>query len=206
MTRSFTEDRLVVASHNKGKVREISVLMAPYAIEVISAADLNLPEPEEDGETYIANATIKARAAAIASGLPALSDDSGFEVMAINRDPGLYSARWAGPDKDFSLAMAKVNAAVEASGNPDRNCRFVCALALCWPDGVCVATEGDVEGQFIWPPRGDKGFGYDPVFQPNGYEQSFGEVDQDWKHAISHRSKAFEQLIALCFQDTKRRA
>jgi XTP/dITP diphosphohydrolase len=205
MTRTFTEDRLVVASHNKGKVSEIAALMAPYAIDVISAVDINLPEPEEDGENYIANATIKARAAAIASGLPALSDDSGFEVMAINRDPGLYSARWAGPDKDFSLAMAKVYAAVEASGSNDRNCRFVCALALCWPDGVCVTTEGYVDGQFIWPPRGDKGFGYDPVFQPNGYDQSFGEVDQDWKHSVSHRAKAFEQLIAQFFQNTKRR-
>lgn len=206
MTRAFTEERLVVASHNKGKVREITALMVPYAIEVISARDLNLPEPEETGDSYIANATIKAHAAAIASGLPALSDDSGFEVMAINRDPGLYSARWAGPDKDFSLAMAKVNAAVEASGSKDRNCRFVCALALCWPDGVCVTTEGYVKGQFIWPPRGDKGFGYDPVFQPNGYDQSFAEVDPDWKHSVSHRAKAFEQLIAQCFQDTKRHA
>ena len=206
MTRVFTEDRLVVASHNKGKVREITALMAPYVIEVISAADLQLPEPKEDGDSYIANATIKAHAAAIASGLPALSDDSGFEVMAINRDPGLYSARWAGPDKDFSVAMAKVNDTVEASGNADRNCRFVCALALCWPDGVCVTTEGYVDGQFIWPPRGNKGFGYDPVFQPNGYDLSFGEDDQDWKHSVSHRAKAFEQLIAQCFQDTKRRS
>ena len=206
MTRSFKEDTLIVASHNQGKVREIAALLAPYDMAVTSASALNLDEPIEDGDSYIANAAIKAKAAAMTAGMPALSDDSGLEVMAINGDPGLYSARWAKPDNNFSDAMQKVHDAIIASGSTDRSCRFVCALALCWPDGEIVTTEGIIEGAYVWPPRGTHGFGYDPMFQLNGYEQTFGEVDPDWKHSVSHRAIAFQKLIDLCFQDTPRRS
>lgn len=204
MARQFTEDTLIVASHNQGKVLEIAALLAPYKMTVTSASACQLDEPVEDGDSYIANAAIKAKAAAITSGLPALSDDSGFEVMAIDGDPGLYSARWAGADKDFSVAMQHVHDAITASCKTDTSCRFVCALALCWPDGEIVTTQGIIDGHYVWPPRGNRGFGYDPMFIPDGYEQSFGEVDPEWKHAVSHRAIAFQQLIDLCFQDTPR--
>lgn len=202
MARQFIENTLVVASHNQGKVREIAALLAPFDINVTSASALKLDEPVEDGDSYIANAAIKAKAAAMASGLPALSDDSGFEVMAINGDPGLFSARWAGDDKDFSVAMQKVYDAIIASGNSDTSCQFICALALCWPDGDMVTTQGVIKGDYVWPPRGNRGFGYDPMFVPDGYDQTFGEVDPEWKHAVSHRAIAFQQLIDLCFQKT----
>lgn len=206
MTRQFLENTLIVASHNQGKVREIASLLEPYDMTVTDASALKLDEPIEDGDNYIANAGIKAKAAAIVSGMPALSDDSGFEVSAINGDPGLYSARWAGKNKDFSLAMKKVYDAITFSGSTDTSCRFVCALALCWPDGEMVTTQGVIEGTYAWPPRGARGFGYDPMFQPNGYDQTFGEVDPDWKHAVSHRAIAFQKLIDLCFQDTQKRS
>ena len=207
MPRQLKEPRIVLASHNPGKVKEIRELLAPFAVEVVSAADLNLPEPDETEDSYTGNAILKARAAALASGLPALSDDSGFELMAINKDPGIYSARWAGPQKDFGLAMEKVNAAFQASGSTDRHCRFVCALSLVWPDGHDETVEGIIDGEFVWPPRGNRGFGYDPVFQLNGQDQtfgdqSFGEIDPALKDRVSHRARAFAQLLERCFGDT----
>jgi XTP/dITP diphosphohydrolase len=200
--RRFTEPRLVIASHNEGKVREIGALLAPYAIEVISAGALGLDEPEETGTTFAENAALKAKAAAKAANLPALADDSGLAVTALGGDPGIYSARWAGPEKDFDLAMQKVEDALAGQG--DRSAAFICALALCWPDsdpngGHMEIFEGRVEGDLIWPARGDRGFGYDPVFVPTGGSFSFGEMEPDAKHAISHRADAFAKLNAACF-------
>lgn len=198
MPRKFTGGKLVVASHNPGKVREIAELLEGYVDEVISAGDLGLPEPVEDGDTFIANAEIKARAAAEAGNMVALADDSGLAVNALGGKPGIYSARWAGPDKDFNLAMEKVN--TEIGDNPDRGAHFVCALSLCWPDGHCETLEGTVHGDLVWPPRGDHGFGYDPVFQPHGHDITFGEMDPQKKHGMSHRANAFEKLVARCFR------
>ena len=190
--------KLLIASHNAGKVREIGELLAPWGVEVVSAGSLGLPEPEETGTTFVANAELKARAAADASGLPALADDSGLAVDALGGDPGIYSARWAGPSKDFSAAMALVNEKMGESAN--RRARFVCALALAWPGGAVRTFEGTVEGDIVWPPRGLAGFGYDPIFQPLGHAITFGEMDPDAKHAISHRAEAFRKLVAACFQ------
>jgi XTP/dITP diphosphohydrolase len=200
--RRFTAPRLVIASHNEGKVREIDELLAPYAIEVISAGALGLDEPEETGVTFAENAALKAKAAAVASGLPALADDSGLVVTALGGDPGIFSARWAGPGKDFDLAMQKVEDAL--AGKQDRSAAFICALALCWPDsdpkgGYMEIFEGRVEGDLIWPARGNQGFGYDPVFVPTGGSLSFGEMEPDAKHAISHRADAFAKLTAARF-------
>lgn len=192
-------DRLCVASHNKGKVREIDDLIAPFGVEAISAGDLNLPEPEETEATFIGNALLKARAAARASGLPSLSDDSGLVVHALGGDPGIYSARWAGPDKDFAVAMQKVEDALRATQADDRTAHFICALALVWPDGEEVAFEGRIDGALVWPSRGDRGFGYDPMFVPEGETITFGEMDPDSKHAMSHRARAFAQLVAERF-------
>ena len=200
MPRQLTENTVVLASHNQGKVGEIRDLLTPFAITVLSAAELNLPEPEEVENSYIGNAILKAKAAALASGMPAISDDSGFELMAINKDPGLYSARWAGENKDFTAAMNKVNDAFIASKSDNRHCRFVCALSIVWPDGHAESVEGIIDGTFIWPPRGEYGFGYDPIFQPQDSHHSFGEIDPALKHRISHRAKAFEMLIACCLQ------
>jgi XTP/dITP diphosphohydrolase len=199
--RRFDGNRLVVASHNAGKVREINDLLRPLGIEAVSAGDLNLPEPEETADSFVGNAELKARAAATASGLPALADDSGLAVDALGGDPGIFSARWAGPEKDFVLAMRKVNDAVlevehQAGLIQDRRARFVCALSLAWPDSHVETVEGEVVGVITWPPRGDKGFGYDPIFIPSGYAKTFGEVDQEWKHAVSHRADAFDKLLA----------
>jgi XTP/dITP diphosphohydrolase len=188
-------DRLVIASHNIGKVWEMAELLAPYGIETLAAAELNLPEPEETGASFIENATLKAEAAAMGAGLPALADDSGLEVAALGGDPGLYSARWAGAKRDFGMAMRKVHEAVENSGSDDRTCNFTCALAVVWPDGTTRAFEGKIFGRFVWPPRGTKGFGYDPVFLPDGYDETFGEMAQDAKHAISHRARAFKAMM-----------
>jgi len=201
--RRFTEDKLIVASHNQGKVREIGDLLGPFGLEVISAAELDLPEPEETGLTFQANAELKARAAALAANLPALADDSGLAVEALDGDPGIYSARWAGPERDFQLAMQKVEDLLQAKGatHPDgRRAMFVCDLTLCWPDGHMETFEGTVKGTLVWPGRGDLGFGYDPVFQPDGYDITFGEMDPDKKHAISHRAGAFRLLTQACFQ------
>lgn len=200
MPRRFSENRLIIASHNQGKVREIRELLAPFGIAVSAAGDHDLPEPEETGSTFIANAELKARAAALAAGLPALADDSGLAVAALDGAPGIYSARWAGPAKDFSLAMRKVEdglaeTARRNGGTVDRSAAFVCALSLCWPDGHCESVEGRCEGRLVWPPRGDKGFGYDPMFVPAGHDKTFGEVDSAWKHSVSHRADAFAKLL-----------
>ncbi len=196
MSRTFAGGRLVIASHNQGKVREIGELLAPFGAEVVSSAALGLAEPEETGTTFAANAELKARAAAAASGLPALADDSGLAVDALGGDPGIYSARWA-PDKDFAAAMAKVHRAMGEAA--ERRARFVCVLALAWPDGHCETFEGTVEGDIVWPPRGSRGFGYDPIFQPLGRDLTFAEMDPAAKHAISHRADAFRKLVATCF-------
>jgi XTP/dITP diphosphohydrolase len=196
--RHFDGGRLVVASHNPGKVREIGELLAPYKADVISAGALSLPEPEETESTFIDNAVLKARAAAMASGHPALSDDSGLCVSGLGGAPGIYSARWAGPGKDFAVAMRRVEQ--ELGANPDRAAKFVCALALCWPDGHCESFEGEVHGTLVFPPRGHKGFGYDPIFVPDGHRVTFAEMDPAAKHAMSHRANAFAKLVAACFR------
>jgi XTP/dITP diphosphohydrolase len=187
----------VIASHNEGKVKEIRALLAPFGADVVSAGALGLPEPEETETTFIGNALLKAHAAAKAAGIPALADDSGLAVTALGGDPGIYSARWAGPKKDFAFAMQKVEDGL--TGKTDRSGRFVCALALAWPDGHAETVEGTVSGDLVWPPRGANGFGYDPMFKPTGYEITFGEMDPDAKHEISHRADAFRQLVARCF-------
>ena len=197
MAQRFTEPKLVIASHNPGKVREIDELLAPFGTTVISAGDLGLPEPVEDGATFQANAIIKARAATDASGLPALADDSGLAVAALDGAPGIYSARWAGPNKDFGDAMAKVEK--ELGDETDRSAAFMCALTLAWPDGHVETFEGRVNGVLVWPPRGEKGFGYDPAFQPDGHAITFGEMEPIEKHQMSHRAKAFADLVAACF-------
>ncbi len=191
--------RLVIASHNPGKAREIAELLAPYGVEVISAAALGLPEPEEIATTFIGNAELKARAAAARSGLPALADDSGLVVHALDGAPGIHSARWAGPGKDFSVAMTRVQRELQAKSATDRRAHFVAALSLCWPDGHCQSFEGRVAGRLVWPPRGGKGFGYDPMFVPDGHDVTFGEMEPAAKHAISHRADAFRKLTAACF-------
>jgi XTP/dITP diphosphohydrolase len=196
--RRFEGGKLVIASHNPGKVREIGELLAPFGAEVVSAGELNLDEPEETGTSFAENAELKALAAATASGLPCLADDSGLAVEALNGSPGIFSARWAGPGKDFVHAMAKVQ---EQIGNdPDRSARFVCALTLAWPDGHVETFEGEVRGTLVWPTRGNRGFGYDPMFLPEGRDLTFGEMDPDAKHAISHRADAFKKLVGACFK------
>lgn len=194
--RKLAPGRLVIASHNPGKVREILEMLGPYGIEPVSAAELDLPEPEETGTTFVANAELKARAAADLTGLPALADDSGLCVDALGGDPGIFSARWGGPDKDFGLAMARVNAALDAAG-PDasRDAHFVCVLALAWPDGHVERFEGRVDGTLVWPPRGTGGFGYNPIFQPLDSDRTFAEMP-DAKRAISHRAAAFAEMMA----------
>ncbi len=189
-------DRLVIASHNPGKVREIEALVAPHGVSVVSAGDLGLGEPEETGTTFAGNAALKAEAATAASGLPALADDSGLAVTALDGQPGIHSARWGGPSRDFAAAMRRVEDALD--GKADRSAHFVCALALAWPDGGTELFEGRVDGQLVWPPRGDRGFGYDPMFLPDGGSQTFGEMDPDAKHAISHRADAFRKFAAAC--------
>ncbi len=194
--RRFVGDRLVIASHNPGKVEEIAALLAPFAVEAVSAAALGLPEPEETGDSFEANAALKARASAEASGLPALADNSGLVVPALGGAPGIYSARWAGPAKDFQMAMARVNREL---GDRDRSAHFVAVLALAWPDGDETWFRGEVMGRLVWPPRGDRGFGYDPMFLPEGGAETFGEMEPGWKHGISHRARAFAKLVAACF-------
>ena len=197
--RLFTEDTLVIATHNAGKMREIKALFSGFGINILSASELGLDEPDETDTSFIGNALLKARAAAMSAGQPALADDSGLCVTALDGAPGIYSARWAGPKRDFSLAMTAVQTALAKTGNGDSGAEFVCALALVWPDGDEVCVEGRVKGQITFPPRGKHGFGYDPIFQPDGYQISFGEMDPDAKHAISHRADAFAQLLARCF-------
>ncbi len=194
-------ERLVIATHNEGKLREISALLEPFGIACTGAAELDLPEPEETGVTFIDNAELKARTAADLSGLPALADDSGLCVEALGGMPGVFSARWAEAregNRDFALAMERVWEQVEACGpQVSRDAHFVCALAIAWPnDGQTESFEGRVDGQLVWPPRGDQGFGYDPMFLPEGHERTFGEMDPDAKHGISHRARAFRKLVA----------
>lgn len=200
--RLFTGGRLLVASHNAGKVREIADLVRRLGIEVVSAAELGLPEPEETGTSFEENAALKARAGAQAGGLPALADDSGLAVDALDGAPGIYSARWAGPERDFAAAMARVEDELRRRGAEapaGRRAHFVCALALAWPDGHCEVFTGRVFGRLVWPPRGEKGFGYDPIFLPEGHDLTFGEMEPDAKHAISHRAEAFGKLLDACF-------
>ncbi len=190
-------DRLVIASHNPGKLAEVAELIAPHGIVAVPAAEFGLPEPIEDAPDFVGNARVKAVAAAAATGLPALADDSGFCVAALGGAPGVYSARWAGPAKDFSIAMARVEC--EAREAEDRRAWFVAALCLAWSDGVTATFVGRVDGHAVWPPRGGRGFGYDPMFVPVGAAQTFGEMEPIAKHASSHRARAFAQLAAACF-------
>ncbi len=196
MTRRLVRgERLVLASHNQGKLRELEELVAPAGIAIVSAGALGLPEPEETAPDFAGNARLKAQAAAQASGLPALADDSGFCVAALGGAPGVFSARWAGPEKDFAAAMHRVHDGITGE---DRRAWFVCALCLAWQDGETATFLGRVEGQAVWPPRGALGFGYDPMFVPAGVTQSFGEMPAAAKHALSHRARAFEALLAAC--------
>lgn len=196
--RLLAEKQIVIASHNAGKVREIDELLASFGVAVSSAAELNLAEPEETGDTFIDNAVIKSLAAATAANCPALADDSGLCVDVLGGAPGIFSARWAGPKKDFGLAMQRV---MEATADFETcKAHFVCALSLCWPDGHVENFEGYVHGALAWPPRGDHGFGYDPIFVPEGHDETFAEMDPARKHAMSHRADAFNQLVAACFQ------
>src|SRR6266851_1336806 len=185
-------ERLVIASHNRGKLDEIAALLRPFGVETIGAGVLGLPEPEETGASFEENAALKARLAAQASGLPALADDSGLVVPALAGAPGIYSARWAGPSRDFRVAMARVQREL---ADKDRHAQFVAVLALAWPDGEVALFRGEARGQLTWPPRGERGFGYDPIFVPDGYRMTFGEMGPAYKHQISHRARAFAKLV-----------
>lgn len=207
MARQLT-GRVVIATHNPGKLREMRELLAPHGIEAVSAGELGLPEPDETGSSFEANAIIKAEAAAKAADLPALSDDSGLCVDALGGEPGIHSARWAGPEKDFARAMRMIEEKIVAKGatTPDkRRAAFVSALVIAWPDGHLETFEGRVEGTLVWPPRGTAGFGYDPMFLPDGHSRTFGEMSADEKHGLpprgqglSHRARAFIQLAKAC--------
>jgi XTP/dITP diphosphohydrolase len=197
MPRRFDGDRLVIASHNPGKIEEIAALLAPFGVEAVSAGALGLPEPEETGDSFEANAALKAHAAAAASGLPALADDSGLVVPALGGAPGIYSARWAGPAKDFDAAMARVE---HELGDRDRSAYFVAVLAMAWPDRHAELFRGEAPGRLVWPPRGERGFGYDPMFVPEAGGLTFGEMAPAEKHLISHRARAFAKLVATCLR------
>ena len=204
MTARLAGEALVIASHNPGKLREIADLLDPFGVAVSSAGELGLAEPEETGATFAENAALKARAATQGAGLPALADDSGLAVHALGGRPGIHSARWAGPDNDFGAAMAQVErelaAAHAQSGGDDRRAAFICALCLAWPGGAQETFEGRVEGRLTWPPRGARGFGYDPIFVPEGFEITFGEMEPAEKHKISHRARAFAKLVRAVFE------
>jgi XTP/dITP diphosphohydrolase len=198
---------VVIATHNPGKLAEMRDLIAPYGIEVVSAGELGLPEPEETGTSFRENARIKAQAAAGASGMPALADDSGLAVDALGGDPGIHSARWAGPRRDFTAAMCAVEDKLRASGSGDRRAHFVSALCLAWPDGHTEEFEARVDGILIWPPQGSRGFGYDPMFLPDGHSRTFGEMSAVEKHGLpprgkglSHRARAFLKLAEACLE------
>jgi len=198
MTEAHSGRKLVIASHNPGKMREIRDLLGPLGFEVISAGDAGAPEPEETGETFAQNALIKAEACLNATGLPALADDSGLEVNALGGAPGIYAARWAGPNKDFRAAMERVERELQEAGAAtpqDRRANFACALALADTDDCYHIFIGRVFGHLVWPPRGDRGFGYDPVFVPDGHDITFGEMAPEDKHRISHRAAAFTRLV-----------
>jgi len=207
MTRRLGSGSLVIATHNAGKLKEISALLEPHGMKCLSAGSLGLPEPAETGTTFVQNALLKARAAAEASGIVALADDSGLSVAALGGRPGVYTADWAerqwfegDPGRDWYMAMGKVEGLLQEQGaDVDRSCAFHCVLALAWPDGEHAVYEGTVPGTLTWPPRGKLGFGYDPVFVPEGSEQTFAEIDPADKHAISHRADAFAKLVAEQF-------
>ncbi len=202
MTRKLTEKKIVIATHNAGKLREIGDLMRPRGIEVVSAGALGLPEPAETETSFEGNARIKAHAAAAASGLPALSDDSGLSVDALDGAPGVYTADWAETPsgRDFAMAMEKVWQKLQAGGHAaPHTAAFNCVLCLAWPDGEDVVFVGRAEGALVWPPRGTRGFGFDPMFLPEGEAETFGEMDPARKHGMSHRADAFAQLTAACF-------
>ncbi|NNF24214.1 MAG: RdgB/HAM1 family non-canonical purine NTP pyrophosphatase [Rhodobacteraceae bacterium] len=202
MTRHFKGSDLVIASHNAGKLREIAALLQPFGISVKSAADFGLQEPEETEDDFAGNARIKAHFAAKGSGLPALSDDSGIEVKALDGAPGVYTADWAETPagRDFPMAMEKVWRLLEDKNAPEpRRARFCCTLCLAWPDGHDEVFAGTVQGRIVWPMRGDRGFGFDPVFLPDGETETFGEMDPNKKHAMSHRADAFDKLVKACF-------
>jgi XTP/dITP diphosphohydrolase len=198
-----TDGPLVIASHNAGKVREMRALLHEVGMPCVGAEDLGLPEPEETGQTFVENALLKARASAIASGRPALADDSGLCVRALGGAPGIYSARWSGPQRDFSLAAQRIQQELgDLEGKAeeaDKAAWFICVLALVWPDGYEVTAEGRVDGQLVFPPRGQSGFGYDPIFIADGETQTFGEMDPVRKEALSHRRKAWDQLVSIVF-------
>lgn len=197
--RRFTESGLIIATHNPGKLSEIAAFLDGFDITLTSAGTRGLSVPDETETSFTGNAVLKARAAAMASGLPALADDSGLAIEALNGDPGIYSARWAGPDKNFAVAMQKVEDALQASRSPNRRAAFICALAIVWPDGHNETVQGTIAGHLVWPPRGNNGFGYDPIFIADGYDRTFGEMEPDKKHAIGHRADAFAKLLARCF-------
>ena len=200
--RKFSGDRLLVATHNAGKLEEIATLLEPYGVRVVGAAEMNLEEPEETETTFLGNARIKAHAAARATGLPALSDDSGIEIDALDGAPGVYTADWAETEtgRDFVMAMTKARDWIAAKGAaPPWSARFCCMLVLAWPDGHDEVFPGIVEGEIVWPMRGEKGHGYDPIFQPDGYSVTFGEMDRWEKNKISHRADAFSKLVTGCF-------
>lgn len=199
MQRKFTGERLVIATHNPGKVREIGDLLKPFKVQTLSAGSLRLAEPEETESTFEGNARIKALSAARGSGLPSLADDSGFCVDALLGAPGVYSADWAGPRKDFTRAMAMVHEGMTMAGVPESRAHFVCVLAMAWPDGHVAHFRGEVFGTTVWPPRGNHGFGYDPMFLPDGEPLTFGEMEPGKKHQMSHRARAFEKLVKACF-------
>jgi XTP/dITP diphosphohydrolase len=207
VTRRLGSEPLVIATHNAGKLKEIQALLAPYGVSCLSAGSLGLPEPEETGDTFVANALLKARAAAEAAQLPALADDSGLCVAALDGRPGVWTADWAErrpfegpPGRDWYMAMGKVEGMLAGRGpQVDRSCHFACVLAIAWPDGDQAVYEGRAEGRLTWPPRGTLGFGYDPVFVPLGREQTFAELDPEEKHRISHRADAFAKLVAEQF-------
>ncbi len=203
MPRRLAPGRLVLATHNPGKVREIGALLVPYGMDVVAAGDLGLPEPAETEDSFAGNALLKARAAMHGSGLPALADDSGLCVAALSGAPGVYTADWAEtPDgRDWALAMRKVENRLAALGpGVSRAAYFACTLALAWPDGETAVFEGRVVGTLVWPPRGTRGFGYDPMFVAEGMTATFGEIAPEAKHAVSHRARAFERLVAACLE------
>jgi XTP/dITP diphosphohydrolase len=200
MARRFSGDRLVIATHNPGKLEEMTDLLAPLGIAAVGAAQLGLREPAETGKTFEENAALKALAAAWASGLPALADDSGLAVSALGGAPGIYSARWAGPDRNFARAMQLIEERLAA--NQDRRAHFVAVLALAWPDDHVESFRGEVHGTLVFPPRGTRGFGYDPIFLPDGARETFGEMEPQKKHAISHRAVAFKALVDAVFRGT----
>ena len=197
MARQFTENELIIASHNPGKISEISNLLESLGVDIRSAVDLSLPEPDETGNTFAANASLKAATATGATGLPALADDSGLAIDALDGKPGIYSARWAGPDKNFDRAIQMVESLLQSSDIT--KAQFICVLAIAWPDRHIETFEGVVHGNVVSPPRGKLGFGYDPIFLPSGYQETFGEMVAEEKHRISHRGKAFQKLLATCF-------